>query len=550
MKIFSFLKKPFVIFIIIVAIGTSGYFYFKKDKALEYDEFTVQRGDVTQNVSVTGTIKPAESVSLAFEKSGKITRVNGKIGDKIVNGQIMAMLDNNELQAQLAQAQANVLTQKAKLDELKKGSRAEEIQIAQTTVENAKKSLADAETNLQNVKNKADADLKEDYDASLSAANDAVTNAVYSLFVLTDIQYTYFQSTSDADSINVANAKADAIYYLLGTVNAGRATNNAINQMTGGAKNDVAIALVNPTFTNIDNALSKVKTALLKVKTALDSVPTTALSSTNKTNLATEKSSVNSDITTISGKIEAISVQKATNQNNIITAEISLTSAKNTLANAEANLTLKNAGSTPEQIAAQEAQVKQAEANAWNASAQLAKTVIKSPVSGVITVFDAKLGEMATANQNIISVIADVNFEIEADISETEIAKININDFVSITLDSLGPKEKFTGKVIKIDPAETVVSGVIYYKTTCIFDNNDSRIKSGMTANLSITADEKTNVLYLPYYAIKQKNGDKYVQILKDGGFEEKIVKTGLEGETMVEITEGLQENEKVIVVK
>lgn len=550
MKIFSFFKKPLVMFIIIAVLGTGGYFYFKKGEALTYDEFTVQRGNITQDVSVTGTVKPAESVSLAFEKSGKITQIKGKVGDKVAINQILATLDNAELQAQLAQAQANVLTQKAKLDELKKGSRSEEIQIAQTTVDNAKKSLADAETNLQNIKNKADADLREDYDAALSSANDAVTNAIYSLFVLTDIQYTYFQSTSDTDSINVANAKADAIYYLLGTVNAGRATNNAINQMTGGAKSDVSTALANPTFANIDNALSKVKTALLKVKAALDSVPTTNLSSTNKTNLSTEKSGINSDITTISGKIEAISVQKATNENNIITAEISLTSAKNTLANAEANLVLKKAGSTPEQIAAQEAQVKQAEASAWNASAQLSKTIIKSPVSGVITVFDAKLGEMATANQNIISVIADVNFEIEADVSETEIAKISINDPVSITLDSLGPKEKFSGRVIKIDPAETIVSGVIYYKTTCIFDSNDSRIKSGMTANLDITTDEKSDVLYLPYYAIKQRGEEKYVQIFKDGKIAEKTVKTGLEGETMVEILEGLAENEKVVVVK
>jgi HlyD family secretion protein len=547
----NFLKKPKIILPLIAIIAVAGFFIYKSQtKIPQYETFEVKRGDVVQQVSVTGQVKPAQNIELSFEKNGKIVESKGKVGDKVKNGQILASLDNMELKAQLAQANAGTQTQQAKLDELKKGTRPEEIQVAQTTLSNAQKSLTDAETNLQNTKNKADADLKEEYDAALTAANDSVTNAIYSLFVLTDIQYTYFQSTSDTDSINVAEAKADAIYILLGEVSGGRATNNAITQMTGGAKKTVQTAQDNPTFANIDYALTHVKNALQKVKSALDIVPTTSLSSTNKTNLNTEKTSVNADITAVSGKVEAIAVQKATNQNNITAAQISLTTAQNTLANAQTNLVLKQAGSTPEQIAAADAQVKQAQANAMSISAQLAKTYIKSPVDGIITQQDAKIGQMATANQTLITIMSDTKFEIEANVSETEIAKISLSDDVSITLDSLGPNEKFIGRVIKIDPAETIISGVIYYKTTLVFNMEDTRIKSGMTANLDIKTDERKNVLILPYYVIKQKGDVRSVQQIDGKIIKDITIEIGLEGETMVEITSGLKDGEKIIVEK
>ena len=547
----SILKKPLSIFIILllIALSIGGYFYFTKKTAPKYEFTSVSKGNLVQKVSVTGKVEPATNVELSFEKTGRITQAKFKVGDIVKTGTILAALENGDLRAQLTQANAGIDAQRAKLDELKKGTRPEEIQIAQTTLSNAQKSLADAETNLENTKNKADADLKKEYDAALSTANESVTNAIYSLFVLTDIQYTYFQSASDTDSVKVAEAKADAIYLLLGEVGAGRATNNAINQMTGGAKGTVQTAQNNPTFANIDFALTQVKSALQKVKNALDAVPTTSLSSTNKTNLNTEKTSVSADITAISGKIEAIAVQKATNQNNITGAQISLTAAQNTLANAQANLTLKLAGSTLEEISAQDAQVKQAEANARNIQSQLSKTILTAPVSGIITQQDAKVGEMATPNKIIISIIADAKFEIDANIPEADIAKVKIGDTADVTLDAYGNDVNFPAKVVSIDPAETIIEGVATYKTKFQFLNEDERIKSGLTANIDILTDQRENVLIIPQRAVITKNNEKFV-LLDVGQTEPKRqkVETGLKGsDGMIEIISGLKEGDKIV---
>ncbi|MBU1290024.1 efflux RND transporter periplasmic adaptor subunit, partial [Patescibacteria group bacterium] len=147
-----------------------------------------------------------------------------------------------------------------------------------------------------------------------------------------------------------------------------------------------------------------------------------------------------------------------------------------------------------------------------------------------------------------VSMINSGRFQIEANISETEIAKVDLGDKVEMTLDALGPAEKFVGEIIKIDPAETIISGVIYYKITSVFDVEDGRIKSGMTVNLDIQTDKKENVLYLPYYVVKGINGDKFVNLLKDGEVVELIIKTGLEGENRIEIVEGLEEGEEVVM--
>lgn len=547
----SILKKPLSIFIIIflIALGIGGYFYFTRKTAPKYEFTSVSKGNLVQEVSATGKVEPATNVELSFEKTGRITQAKFKVGDIVKTGTILAALENGDLRAQLTQANAGIDAQQAKLDELKKGTRPEEIQVAQTTLDNAQKSLIDAQTNLTNVKNKADADLKEEYDAALTSTNDSVTNAIYSLFVLTDIQYTYFPSSSDTDSIRVADAKAQAISALLGINDAGHATNNAISQMTGGAKATVQTAQANPTFANIDSALTQVKNALPKVKNALDAVPTTSLSSTNKTNLSTEKSSINADTTTISGKIEAITVQKATNQNNITAAQISLTTAQNTLANAQTNLALKLAGSTPNEISAQDAQVKQAEANARNIQSQLSKTILAAPVSGMITQQDAKVGEMATPNKIIISIIADAKFEIDANIPEADIAKVKIGDTANVTLDAYGNDVNFPTKVVSIDPAETIIEGVATYKTKFQFVNEDGRIKSGLTANIDILTDQRENVLVVPQRAVITKNNEKFV-LLDIGQTEptEQKVETGLKGsDGMIEIISGLKEGDKIV---
>jgi len=547
----KFFKRPLVIILIISVIFAAAgiYFYYGRTKTSPYETTAVQKGDISQIVSVTGRVTPANSVDLAFERSGRITSINVDVGNKITAGQILATQDNADLTAQMAQARAALANQQATLVQLQQGTRPEELQIAQTNVINAQKTLADAQANLSNVRSTADATLRQIYDGALSAAVKSVAVGTNSLFVLTDIQQSHFL-TSDQNSSAIATAKAEAVAALLGGIDAGRWTNDLINQLNGGAKATVQNAQNNPISDNIDQALGDVSAALSKIKTALEVVPiSTDLTTTEKTNLNTEKNNINAEITTITGKQQSIDVQKATNDYNITTAGISVTSAQNTLAAAQDQLALKKAGSTPEQIKAQQAQVQSAQANVDNLQVQLAKTVMHSPIEGIVTKQETKVGEIVSLNVPIISIISVAQFEIEANVSEADIAKVRVGENAAVTLDAYGSNVLFDATVVKIDPAETIIEGVATYKVTMQFIKEDERIKSGMTANIDLLADKRENVLIIPQRAVTQKNNEQFVTIVRaNNQTQEQKITTGLKGSNgNIEVLSGLNEGEKIL---
>ena len=184
-----------------------------------------------------------------------------------------------------------------------------------------------------------------------------------------------------------------------------------------------------------------------------------------------------------------------------------------------------------------------------NIRAQISKTEIYSPIKGVVTKKDAKVGEIVTAGASIVSIISDAEFEIESNIPEVDIVKIKIGNEAKVTLDAYGSDILFAAKVISIDPSETMIEGVATYKVTLGFSGNDARIKSGMTANIDILSDKKENVIFVPLRAVIARNGNKIVRILDGESVKETEVRVGLRGsDGNIEILEGIKEGDRVVI--
>lgn len=546
------MKKIISAVILAAILGVGGwYFFLKSPAAPQYEYAAAKRGDLIQEVSVTGKVKPASAVNLAFEKSGKVVRVGADVGDKVKAGQVLAELDSADAAAQVAQAEAALENARAKLAELKKGAREEELRVAETKVTNAESVLADARLNLENVSQKADADIKDDYDSALTTAAKSLSVATHALFTITDIQSAHFFGY-DQQSAGVADAKAAAVAALLGAYGAGRAGNDYLSQLNGGAKAAVAKAQSFQTYENIDSALFQLKDALQKIKSVLDAIPVVStFTATESTNLNTEKSNIAGEISTISGKQQTIDVQKISNQNAIAAAKASVNTAAGALQSTKDELALKKAGASAEAIAAGEAQVKEAEAQTRAARAQLAKTVLLSPFDGVVTKQNAKIGEIVSANGALVFVISGVDFEIETNVSEADIAKVKVGDAAKVTLDAYGSDVVFDARVAAIDPAETLVENIATYKTTLVFTKNDVRVKSGMTANIDIATARRGNVIFIPQRAAVKKESGEFVFMENAGGQpQERPVKLGLVGsDGNVEVTEGLKEGDRVVAL-
>ena len=136
------LKWPWITGLI-VAVVAGGFWYFMRTGAeTPVDYVLVERGTVSQVVSVTGYVKPAGDVDLSFEKGGRISAVYRIVGDKVGAGDALVVLESGDIAAQLAQAEASVKAQNAKLAELKRGARPEDILVSEVDVENAQNDVA------------------------------------------------------------------------------------------------------------------------------------------------------------------------------------------------------------------------------------------------------------------------------------------------------------------------------------------------------------------------------------------------------------------------
>jgi RND family efflux transporter MFP subunit len=230
-------------------------------------------------------------------------------------------------------------------------------------------------------------------------------------------------------------------------------------------------------------------------------------------------------------------------------AETAWLSAATALASAEKNLSLKKAGATAQDLAAQQARVKSAKASVLDAEAQLRKTRIIAPFAGTITEVSVKVGEVAQSNTPVISIITASDLLVESYVPETNVALLAVDDTAEITLDAYGGDAVFAARVASIDPAETVRDGISTYRTLLTFEQADARIRPGMTANISIVADKRDNVISVPQKIITIREGKKLVKVKRGDIFEDREVTTGAVSSVgTIEILSGLSVGDVVLL--
>jgi RND family efflux transporter MFP subunit len=235
---------------------------------------------------------------------------------------------------------------------------------------------------------------------------------------------------------------------------------------------------------------------------------------------------------------------------NITSAEEKLRSAETAFVVSERELSTKKAGSTPEEILSGEADLERAKAAADSIRAQLAKTVIVAPIAGVVSRQDADVGEFVAAGTNLISLISASDFEIEASIPEADIAKVSLGQSARVVLDAYGSENPFEARVVRIDPAETVIDSVSTYKIELQFTQKDDRIRSGMTATIEIESKRNVGVLAIPQRFIKSREGKRFVLVgAKKEDAREVEISLGLRGsDGFSEVTSGLTQGDTLIL--
>lgn len=225
--------------------------------------------------------------------------------------------------------------------------------------------------------------------------------------------------------------------------------------------------------------------------------------------------------------------------------QLALETRAKAIADAEASV-----GNTNDSSSIVDAQIAQAQASVESITVKIENAKIIAPANGTITQVDIKIGELAQATKEVIKLLNVGELHTEALISEADIASVAVGQSIDNTFDALGPDKHFTTTVLTVNPASTIVSGVVNYKVTGSLEKI-FEVKPGMTANMTIKVAEKKNVLVIPRSAIVNKNGEHIVRVINDPKkktYDEVKVQTGLEADGgLTEIISGLSEGQEIV---
>ncbi len=629
-------KKSIILLIVLLIGGFFSRNLFVKKKP-EYITEKVKKGDLTQTVSVVGSVVSDIITDLHFEVNGTIAKINFQVGDYVQKGDILAELSADDEKIQVQKAKAALLAAQSNLNLKKAGAMLEDIKVAEATVksaevaldiaktnlenekvsgqekirkaelekENAEISLKTAETdlknkeeNLKNIKEQNDLNLKNAYDSlkvgieknlikvyeylidmdtilgvddesgndsfesslgilkstSLQKAQDSyrIAKNNYDIFndYFSNLKESETAEDSDVENLKKASEKAIVLMYLVDK--SLLKTRILLNN---------SVVSKNLTETQLDAFKSTIDNDRIGINTEIESTQTkTQTLSNTEVNKKTNIDNAKSLYETAEGAYEKAKSSLELAEQNLKTVKLNVENAikdrkldikakEKALEKARASYKLKKAPPRAVDIASLEAQVEQAKADLALAEENLNKTKLIAPSDGTITNINGDIGENVTIADKFM-VLLSPQFIIEADVSETDISKIKLNQEAKVTFDAFGEDEVFSAKIFFIDPAETKIQDVIYYKIKAkLFDSKGKEIRSGMTANLDILTAQRKNVLYIPERAIIEKNGQKIVRVLDNGILREARILPGILADGgVIEIQKGLKEGQEVVI--
>ena len=252
-------------------------------------------------------------------------------------------------------------------------------------------------------------------------------------------------------------------------------------------------------------------------------------------------------------------------------AEASLNEARARLADAERELArqaelfedrltsraLYDAGLTRHEVAL--AQVGTAEARLNSAQATLDYTVVRAPIDGVVIERNIEVGEMVapggfTSQQSTGSIvrIADpTSLEVEADINESYIARLQLGQRASIRVDAV-PDFEYSGSLRQIVPTADRQRAVVQVKVS--IDNRDARLVPDMSCTVTFLEEgvDETELiqppkLLAPEEAVQYAGGATYLFQVVDGQLRRVRVTLGETSDGRVEVLEGVQGGETIV---
>jgi HlyD family secretion protein len=151
------------------------------------------------------------------------------------------------------------------------------------------------------------------------------------------------------------------------------------------------------------------------------------------------------------------------------------------------------------------------EAVVENANVDLSRCTIRSPINGIVISKQTEEGKTVAASLNapVLFTIANdlAKMQITAAVAESDIGSVKEGQPVTFTVDAF-PNRSFRGIVTQVRNAPKTVSNVVTYDTIITVDNQDLKLRPGMTANVSIVVASRENTVRVPNSSLRVRLPD------------------------------------------
>lgn len=177
----------------------------------------------------------------------------------------------------------------------------------------------------------------------------------------------------------------------------------------------------------------------------------------------------------------------------------------------------------------------------------LGDTVIRAPITGLVSSRTAQPGEKVSPDNRLLDVVDLAQMEMEAAVPASDISNVALGQEVQVRVEGL-PKP-FIGKVARINPATQ--SGSRSILVYVVIDNPQTALRVGMFGEAQLTLASKANVLTVPASAVQKDGVQTFIYTIEDGKLARRPVTLGMSGNNgsgdAVEITAGLDNGAQII---
>jgi HlyD family secretion protein len=382
------------------------YFYGNQASAAQYLTARVDRGNLRNTVTATGTLQAVTTVQVGSQASGTISALNADFNSVVKKGQIVAQLDPAVAKAQVDQARANLQQATASLQQARAG------------VANSRAGVSDAQAKALGAK------------STVQNNQAGVSGAQANLAVLKAQQDDALSYLNQQESLLKAGVVPQRDY-------------------------DVAQTAYRTAQARYDQAAAQVNQAVLSEQMASGS--------------------------------------------GIAQSQAQLEQSQSAVQQSQA------------QVGQAQAQVQQAEAALRLAEINLTHLTIVSPIDGIVVSRNVDVGQTVAASLSAPTLFTIANdlkqMQVIANIDQADIGLVEQAKSVKFAVDAF-PGKDFDGKIQQMRLNPQNVQNVVTYNVVIDVSNPEQKLKPGMTANLTITIDERNNVLKVPNSALRFKPQD------------------------------------------